>query len=73
MPDVLIRDVPERDLAALDEQADRLGISRADLLRRLLRSQAHRTAGSVTAEDLRRFAELARDLDDPDVMRGAWE
>ncbi len=73
MPDVLIRDVSEQDVAALDDQADRLGISRADLLRRLVRSQARRSSGPVTADDLRRFAELAQDLDDPEVMRGAWQ
>jgi hypothetical protein len=72
MPDVLIRDVSEQDVAALDEQADRLGISRADLLRRLVAAQARRSAAPVTKEDLLRFAELAQDLDDPAVMRGAW-
>jgi hypothetical protein len=31
-----------------------------------------RTGQPVTAEDLRRFGRLARDLADPDVMREAW-
>ena len=73
MPDMLIRDMPEQDLAALDEQADRLGISRAELVRRYLAAHARRSREPVSRQDLQRFSDLARDLADPDVMRGAWE
>ena len=62
MPDVLIRNFPAEDLTLLDEQAARLGISRTEYLRRHLHREARRTAGSVTAGDLRAVAELLPDL-----------
>ncbi len=72
MTDVLIRDVPDDVLAAIDARAARLGISRSEYLRRAL--ERERAAGStpVGVDQLRRFCDLARDLGDPDVMDGAW-
>ncbi|MBK5223762.1 MAG: ribbon-helix-helix protein, CopG family [Acidimicrobiia bacterium] len=72
MPDILIRNVPDEVLAAIDARAKRAGLSRSEYLRRALaRERAPRT-GAVTIEHLRRVASLAQDLDDPDVMAGAW-
>lgn len=72
MPDVLIRDVPADDLALLDEQARRVGLTRTEYLRRRLHEQARRTHGSVTSADLTALSRLLPDLADPDVMRDAW-
>lgn len=72
MSDVLIRDVPDDVLAAIDTQAARLGLSRNEYVRRELRSVAQRSASSVTADDLQRFARTFADLTDPDVMDQAW-
>ena len=72
MPDVLIRNFPAEDLNLLDEQAARLGISRTEYLRRHLHREARRTAGSVTAGDLRAVAELLPDLADDAIMSDAW-
>ena len=47
MPDVLIRSFPAEDLALLDQLAARLGISRAEYLRRHLQQEARR---AVTTE-----------------------
>jgi plasmid stability protein len=52
MADILVRDVPEEVVAALDAQAARLGISRTEYLRRRLAEAAAQAAGSVTVEDL---------------------
>lgn len=71
--DVLIRDVPEDVVAAVDANADRLGLSRSEYLRRRLAQEARRSGERVTPEDLRRFAEAFADLDDPDVMARAWQ
>ena len=71
MPDVLIRNFPAEDLNLLDEQAARLGISRTEYLRRHLHREARRSAGSVTAGDLRAVAELLPDLADDAIMSGA--
>jgi hypothetical protein len=71
MADVLIRDVPEHVLAAIDVAARRLGLSRSEYLRRRLTALSGE--GPVTTEDLDRFAETFRDLADPDLMRRAWE
>jgi hypothetical protein len=70
--DILIRDVPEEVLAAIDAKAKRVGLSRTAYLRRALERERVPDAGPVTVEQLERTASLARDLDDPDVMSGAW-
>lgn len=74
MADILIRDVSDDVIAAIDAKAARVGLSRAEYLRRAL--ERERTpapdSDSVTASHLQRFADLASDLDDPDVMSGAW-
>jgi hypothetical protein len=72
VPDVLIRDVPPEDLARIDAQAARLGLSRTEYLRRRLRQDAGRSDEPVTADHLRAFAARFGDLDDPEVMRDAW-
>lgn len=73
MTDVLIRDVPEEVLAAIDERATRLGLSRSEYLRRTLVRDAAVSNTEVTRADLRRFADRFADLADSDVMREAWE
>ncbi|HZX01680.1 ribbon-helix-helix protein, CopG family [Kribbella sp.] len=72
MSDVLIRDVPDDVLAVIDQRAAGQGLSRSEYLRRQLSQEAARSGATVTFADLRRFSELARDLEDPDVMRQAW-
>jgi len=71
VPDVLIRDLPDHVVAAIDANAHRLGLSRNEYLRRTLAIEA-RPRGAVTVADLKRSAGVFADLDDPDVMSGAW-
>jgi hypothetical protein len=70
--DVLIRDVPEDVIAAVDAHAGRLGLSRSEYLRRRLAQDAAAHAAPVSEEDLARFAERFGDLGDADVMSQAW-
>lgn len=72
MSDVLIRDVPEDVLEAIDADAERMGLSRSEYLRRMLARSATASRASVTVEDLFRFADVFADLADPEVMRRAW-
>jgi hypothetical protein len=72
MTDVLIRNVPDEDLARIDEQAARVGLSRGEYLRRQIAQTAAREVGAVSVEDLRRATELSKDLLDEDVMHDAW-
>jgi hypothetical protein len=72
MSDVLIRDVPDDVLAAIDAQAARLGLSRNEYVRRQLRSVAQRSESGVTTKDLQSFTRMFSDLTDPDVMGQAW-
>jgi hypothetical protein len=73
MPDVLVREVPEDVVAAIDAHAARLGLSRNEYLRRRLRQDAQVTGDqTVRAGDLRAFADRFADLADPSVMREAW-
>ena len=73
MTDVLVRDVPEHVIAALDARAARMGLSRSEYLRRRLAQEAAATAEGVSVEHLSSFAQTFADLADPEVMKGAWE
>jgi plasmid stability protein len=72
MTDMLIRDVPDEVIAAVDARASRLGLSRSEYVRRRLAQDAASAGTGVTTQDLIRFAEVFADLDDPDVMSRAW-
>lgn len=73
MTDVLIRDVPDDVVSAIDAQAKRLGLSRTEYLRRQMQRVASTSDVPVTVESLRLFAQTFADLADPEVMGGAWE
>jgi plasmid stability protein len=73
MADMLIRDVPDEVLAAVDARARRLGLSRSEYVRRRLAQDAATSGLAVGAPDLARFAETFADLNDPDVMSRAWQ
>lgn len=71
MTDILVRDVPDDVIAALDARAAALGLSRAEFLRRRLAQEAA-DAAPVTVEHLEAFALTFADLGDAEVMKGAW-
>jgi len=72
MSDVLIRDVPDDVLAAIDARAAALGLSRTVYLRRRLAQDA--VAWSpLTVADLEVFGRSFADLLDTEVMGKAWE
>ncbi len=73
MTDVLIRDVSDEVIAALDAHAGRLGLSRSEYLRRRLAQDAATSGSPVRVEDLAQFAGTFADLADPDVMSRAWK
>lgn len=73
MADVLIRDVPDGVLRAVDAKAKRQGLSRSEYLRRTIEHTACTTEASVTVVDLEAFSEAFADLEDPEVMKRAWE
>jgi len=73
MTDVLIRDVPDDVIAALDTHASRLGLSRSEYVRRRLAQDAAISDAAVTVADLNRFANTFSDLADPAVMSQAWQ
>lgn len=72
MDDVLIRNVPEEVLAVIDHRAGHLGLSRSEYLHRLLRQEAGRSDSQVSAADLQRLSQTARQLSDTEVMDQAW-
>jgi hypothetical protein len=72
MTDMLIRDVPDDVIAAVDARAARLGLSRSEYVRRRLAQDAAAAGSAVSTGDLARFAEVFGDLSDPDVMSQAW-
>jgi hypothetical protein len=73
MTDVLIRDVPDDVIAALDAHAGRLGLSRSEYVRRRLAQDAALRGAPVSVQDLTRFSDRFGDLADPDVMSQAWQ
>lgn len=72
MGDILIRDVPDDVVTAIDARAKRIGLSRTEYVRRKLTQDAESAHIAVTVEDLRRFADTVSDLGDDEVMREAW-
>ena len=72
MTDILIRDVPDEILAAIDAKAKRVGLSRTAYLRRALERESAPHSGPVTVDSLENLSKLAADLDDPTVMSDAW-
>ncbi len=72
MTDILIRDVPDEVLAAIDAKAKRVGLSRTEYLRRALQRERTLANGPVDIDRLAHVAALTKDLDDPDVMSSAW-
>jgi antitoxin component of RelBE/YafQ-DinJ toxin-antitoxin module len=73
MSDMLIRDVPEDVVTAIDANAARLGLSRSEYVRRELARVAQRSASPVTTDDLQRFVITFSDLANADVMDQAWK
>ena len=73
MTDMLIRDVPDDVIAALEAHARRLGLSRSEYVRRRLAQDAAMPDSPVGVSDLARFASTFSDLADPDVMSQAWQ
>jgi plasmid stability protein len=73
MTDMLIRDVPDDVIAALEAHARRLGLSRSEYVRRRLAQDAAVSGSPVNTGDLQRFAGTFSDLGDPDVMARAWQ
>jgi hypothetical protein len=72
MTDILIRDVPDDVVAAIDASAHRAGLSRTEYLRRALARERMGDAGTVDVRSLEILAERFRDLQDPEVMGSAW-
>ncbi|NNF55551.1 MAG: ribbon-helix-helix protein, CopG family [Acidimicrobiales bacterium] len=72
MTDILIRDVPDEVLAAIDAKAKRVGLSRTEYLRRALERERTQANGPVDIEGLAQVAALTKDLDNPDIMSAAW-
>jgi plasmid stability protein len=72
MTDILIRDLPDEVIDALDARARELGLSRTEYVRRRLTQDAEASASTVDVEDLRRFSQVFADLADPDVQAQAW-
>ncbi len=69
---MLIRDVPDDVVAAIDARASRLGLSRSEYVRRRLAQDAAGAGAAVSIQDLAQISELFGDLDDPEVMSQAW-
>ncbi len=71
MSDLLIRNLPDTVIAAIDAKAARLGISRTEYLRRRLTAEATAEA-AISGDDLRAFSDSFADLADPVIMDDAW-
>lgn len=72
MVDILIRDLPDDVVAAIDAKARRVGLSRTGYIRRALSRERRETRRETSVEDLAAFADTFGDLTDRDVLRDAW-
>jgi hypothetical protein len=73
MSDILIRDVPDDVLAAIDAKAHVAGLSRTEYLRRALARERSEAILDVTTDDLAVFADTFADLGNEAVMDRAWQ
>lgn len=74
--DILLRNIPEAEVAAIDARAAALKLSRNEYIRRQLAQVVRTTsapAETPTLATFERFAETFADLGNEDVMREAWE
>ena len=71
MTDILVRDVPDDVVSALDARAAKLGLSRTEFLRRRLIQEAT-PSEALSMDDFVAFSDTFADLGDSDVMKGAW-
>ena len=72
LTDILIRDVSDDVVAAIEANAKRVGLSKAEYLRRTLNREHRSTGCEVTVESLQHFSETFADLADPDVIHATW-
>ncbi len=72
MPDLLIRNVEDDDVKAIDALAARMGISRAELLRREAHNLARRGNVPMRRSDLDTSTALFADVLDEEIMEQAW-
>jgi len=69
---LLIRDIPEDVVAALDAEAVQQGLSRSEYLRRILTHASTGTGRSVSVAQLAQFEQTFADLADPAITDQAW-
>jgi hypothetical protein len=74
MVNILIRDLTQDAVDRIDAAAADRGLSRNEFLRRKFEDTVITAETlTVTVEDWQHSAEVFVDLDDPEVMRGAWQ
>jgi len=72
MPDILIRDVPEPVVSAIEARAKELGLSRPEFLRRCLEVEVMRSRVPIKVEDWSHLTTAFADLLDDAIMDQAW-
>ncbi len=74
MGDVLIRGLSDGAIARIDADAAARGVSRQEYLRARFEREGAVSdpPRTMTLDDMRRAADAAADLEDPDVMESAW-
>jgi hypothetical protein len=76
MTDILLRNIPDAEVAAIDARAAVLKLSRNEYIRRQLAQAVRVTATPAetpTVGSLQRFAETFADLGDEEITRAAWQ
>jgi hypothetical protein len=70
--DILLRDVPDDVVRAIDASARQLGVSRSEYLRRIL-ARERRITASVSTTDFQWFSTTFADLADAEISAKAWQ
>lgn len=72
MADIIIPNLADDVITAVDIKARSLGLSRNDSLRRVLARERTVRASAVSVDDLAGLGQLIADLADQEAMRRAW-
>jgi hypothetical protein len=76
MTDILIPDITDDELSAIDKRAEEQGLTRIEYLKRKITQDNQwedPDLPELTDEDMKTFTETFKDARNPEIMRKLWQ